>query len=1013
MQLPIGGLYTHPAPLTAPPGSFLQLANMVADATGEVRGRNGFDGQADLWGQTDGGAVNRFMPFQGRLYVHYGANKLGYFEPSGTFVNVPGIYTPVAADRRVAWTVASGVLVMSFKEGQFRVAYNGATNTYEFRRSGVPLPLDATAAASGATGWLPANSAVAYRMLFGYQDIAGRFVFGAPGQRLVFSYAAAASTAVGGLVRSGGNLVTVTTTNAHNFVSGMSITLDAAEIGPPAFGVGPFVITVTGATTFTYTEVGANGASVNAHTLTPSSANVTITQRLPGNLQAGDFLRLYRTSTTTGATQDPGDVMRVAVEHILTNVEIAAGTVSVLDETPDNLRGEFLYANPPDGFGVGIEQANYEPPAAEVMGEFQRCVLWGAPYDAQRLVLTLLGIGGSTGLQVLDPIIFVDPQANSALGSVIADTAEDIPNRRYQIYTTGTASQNIANTLRSLVRVINGNATLSAVLRAFYLSGPTDPPGIFAVERKALGSNPFAAVTQSTFTRAFSPALTRIVQVLTMARAAGVVTVQTVFAHGLTSGQTIELAAIRGVTPDPNFPVGLKTVATIIDPVTFTYLEAGANAVMVGQYDVADQPLDTAISSNGRRAGAVRISPNDIPDGAPLLNEFIVGDEDKRVLGFSSVRDGVIVHKEDGDWRIIGFTPDDFRVVPLDSSVRNGAYQTVGAFQNQGLSSTKSGVLASVETGNFLLSEPVNTNIDGGAPFFLQLWDKAPTEMEAYSFAVFDNDGTFPRAYFFLPTAAGDTYAKQALVWNGKTRTWTGPWDIPARTGIFWPATSKVYLADVTGNGVRRERKSGTNADFVDQARFIADHAVLVSRMGAIDVITPKDALNANISLANVVVGDVYVSEGSVGRVTAKDVGASTLTLKTSGTNPYVNPGTLFAGIAIVEEWLNLYGKNPSFLKTWEEVQPQFRDSAFDEGAIAFQTDWNTAYSDDVIAGLGSVVPELSPVVETAPLRQLVGPEWARGTWLRTRLTIRHGMAPVKNIGMKVWFEEDGREVRR
>lgn len=1004
MLLPIAGVNTYGAALDAPPGSMIRLEEMVMDMPGEARVRNGFQ----AWGQTNGGDVGTMMPFEGRMYVHYGGTKLGFFVPDGTFTQVSGTYTPAFAGRPVAWTEADGVLLMSFKEGQYRVAYDRGTDAYEFRLSAPPVILDATAVASGSTGWLPADAAVAYRALAGYRDVANRLVLGAPGQRLVFSYPGAASVGIGGLVRTGGNLVTVTTLSPHFFASGWSTFLDAAEVGPPAFGVGPHVITVTGPSTFTYVEVGANGASAVAHTVEPAPANVTVTQRLPPGLQAGDFLQLYRTQTADGAGTEPGEIMRLVYERILTNGDIAAGSVTLLDETPDTLAGQYLYCNPEDGAGVGIEQANYPPPAAGAMAAYRGCTLWGETYGYHGIEITLLGIGGDVGLIVGDFLTFVYGQQR--LGSLLADNIESAGGSRFQLFTNGTPAQNIAATANSMVRVINAGP-LRFLFRAFYLSGPNDPPGRIRIERLTLAGLQFAVLAWA-HGSAWSPAVPNYVGWdVGATRAGGVVTVPTLTPHGYTPGLEITVFAFSPDN-DPNFPQGTKIVATTPTPTSFTYAEAGPDAVLAAVYYSADQALDAVSSSNDYRPAALRTSAPYEPDGAPLLNEFLQGNLQKKLLGLTPVRDGVIMHKEDGDWRLIGDTPDDFRAVPLNPSAHNIAGPYTGTFENSALSVVDSGVLQSWETGVKELSDSVDITVAGGPLGVLDILRLLPDEVAQVGFAVLDQNRVHPRAWFWFPREPGDTYARQAWIWNQRAQAWSGPVYRDAITAAVWADTGRMYVAEPGSGKVKRERLTGTTADFVDEARFTADHAVLVSSDGQVDVIRPEDEFSSPISVAQVEVGDVYVT-GVLARVVAVDVGAGTISVNTVAGQDYSDPGVLEAHIPVTLEWRNIYGREPGTRKTFEEVHPQFQDSSFTAPLVATATDWAPTYAEDELLGLGNLDVPAAPVVETAPLRQVVPDAANTGTWLRVRVRIKHGRAPIRAQGLKVWSSSGDREVRR
>lgn len=64
--------------------------------------------------------------------------------------------------------------------------------------------------------------------------------------------------AIGGMVRTGGNLVTVTTQTNHGFGTGQSVRMTPGEAN---FATGTFTVTVTGVKAFTYAQAGSNVSS--------------------------------------------------------------------------------------------------------------------------------------------------------------------------------------------------------------------------------------------------------------------------------------------------------------------------------------------------------------------------------------------------------------------------------------------------------------------------------------------------------------------------------------------------------------------------------------------------------------------------------------------------------------------------------------------------------------------------------------------------------------------------------
>jgi hypothetical protein len=114
----------------------------------------------------------------------------------------------------------------------------------------------------------------------------------------------------------------------------------------------------------------------------------------------------------------------------------------------------------------------------------------------QRLNITIISVG-SPGLQLDDTITIAGT-------AYTAKAAEVIASRQFELFTGGTPSENIDDTARSLIRVINRNTTNTTVY-AYYLTGFNDLPGKILIEERTIGGGTFVAI--SSRGAAFSPPL--------------------------------------------------------------------------------------------------------------------------------------------------------------------------------------------------------------------------------------------------------------------------------------------------------------------------------------------------------------------------------------------------------------------------------------------------------------------------------------------------------------------------
>lgn len=198
-------------------------------------------------------------------------------------------------------------------------------------------------------------------------------------------------------------------------------------------------------------------------------------------------------ATTTLVT--PDDNMQLVYQANPTGGQISALSVTVVDSTPDSLRGTALYTNATQ---QGILQSNNRPPYCLDMALFQTCMFFANTQTPQQLFLTILAVGASSGVQSGDTITI-------ASVAYTAGSSENVGTNTFKVASAGSPAQNINDTALSLIRVINQSASTTGVY-AFYLSGTSDLPGKMMIQARTLGTTAFV-VTSSAHGSAYSPAL--------------------------------------------------------------------------------------------------------------------------------------------------------------------------------------------------------------------------------------------------------------------------------------------------------------------------------------------------------------------------------------------------------------------------------------------------------------------------------------------------------------------------
>jgi hypothetical protein len=485
------------------------------------------------------------------------------------------------------------------------------------------------------------------------------------------------------------------------------------------------------------------------------SKDVEVTLPIPENLPDGAYVRLFRADVVP-ASISPLDEMRQVYERAPTPDELTAGEMVITDATPDTVKGSSSYWSA--NTGDGLVQSNYAAPLLQGLTHFAESGFGVGVSGVQRLTLTLVGIG-PTSLQVGSIVRFLIPAVASE--DYVADTSEALPDN-FEVFTSGTPAQNIANTVSSLVRCIN--ARPSGLLWAFPLDSDGTEPGKFIVTRRTLDQTPVDFTTLGA-PNAFFPATQGEYVADTLTRVANVVTAtsSTASLHGFAVGQEIRLTTGSGT-----FPSGTFTVMSIVDPTSFTYTQAGVDDTLIGLFDffTTDPVINT---DSGNSENAYVWSKRFEPDHFPLANINTVGGANDRLWWSLPLDRWNFLGSEAGLYRINGNADDGFSSpeegAPWDSSTSFLGRRNVAYLDGQGYALSKRGVVTWGEG-----AKPVN--IDG--PIEKEIREAIatyPDAMARYGFMF--ADPTNHRLYFARPESADATAATLVHVWNAQTGAWT------------------------------------------------------------------------------------------------------------------------------------------------------------------------------------------------------------------------------------------------
>lgn len=805
------GLYTSPSALSSvPEGALLKADNVVLGRPGLLETRRGLERLAGAF--PDAGGVKSWVSFGGGI-VGWGGGVLASLDTTtGLWTAYSGTYAVPSGASRVQFAESANCLFFTTSTGVFRLDTLTSTPV----PAGVPQALDGTVTivsnGAAATGTVTLTGSAGNPTVTIGGTAVGPVAYAGSDAATATATAAAinANATVAALVTATALSNVITITSDSWGTSGNSITLTATRSAGLATASGA---TLTGgvdasgqvlapSTSAAYRYVwgtrdahnrlllGAPSGRVIASNASGGTGDVSHVIPIPDGITTSFFLQVYR-SASAALNDSPSDEMRQVLEVFPTDTDITNKSITVTDVDPIRA-GPTLYTSP--NMGDGILAAKYVPPLCTAIAEWQGRLWCAETAQRQRLTLTLLSVdAASGGMDDGDGFLIGFDLLTSE--EYRASTVENPLTGEFQRYTDGSPAQNIANTARSMVRVINAS---SPDFQATYASGDADVQVKIIIEARDLSAPQF--IVAGTYGGPYwAPAVPWYIATTQITRVGTTVTATALDDHSFTPGMKVTLLQFYS----PDFPTGTKTITSVPTPNTFTYEEAGAATTVVAnrtwRYESPEIRSDAEDAPNG-----FAYSPPGEPDAVPLPDYEVVGNADKRVLAILPLSNALFLLKEDGLYRVTGDSPETLVIEPWDSTVRFIAPDAVTVIDGQAFALADEGLVTWTESSR---PRPASVPIESALRF---LAETAPGVVRNTAFiAPYDSDR---RLLLWMPASDASTSAEQAFVLNLLTNTWTR-WTVPAVTALVNPEDGKLYVTPPTGN-TQRERKTGTSADY-------------------------------------------------------------------------------------------------------------------------------------------------------------------------------------------------------
>ncbi len=632
--LAASGLATSVNELTSAPGDLVKAVNCMLLAPDLMGFRRGQPRKSYSFGAV-GDAANAMAIFGTVPVVQYtdmSGDGVLTRDTGSAFVDYAGTYDPPTETQRMRFLEAAQNLYFTSLEGVQRLdKYNGTPVL-----AGITTPKDISSAECNATtgGFLGPMQSVAYRITLCTKDSHGKVIESPPSgmaivtntQTLVAAYGtltlASSSGTVGGTI-NGTSITTTWATSDAVTAAALAVLVNAnATLAPlfvasALFGVVTITCRVAGAAgnAYTLTATGTNVTASGAGTLTGGAAGDSLNVDLEfplgdGTYTTRQFFRVYRSQQCPGVgpgipvpteTVAPTDEEFLVFERYITSDDIEAGGISFTDTTDDAVLTVPLYTN--FFTGQGESSANDTPPFCRDITWWDDCAWYWNIRQRQSVALNIIGCGpgedGSTGIRLGDTISLEFEGGGGSTGFT-AWGAYEPDDSTFKLFTdSDDVFENVANTARSLVNLIN-ESSATYPLRAQYLGNGETSFGAILIEAQDLTTPAFRVLLR-----------TGVFSVVSPFTPAGGITIETSQPHGFVAGDTVFLYS---QTPNPYVPPGTHTVLAVgaDDPygtaTTFT---------IAGGFD----DLETATGYTVRRvtpAAALAWSP------PPPLTEFSV-----------------------------------------------------------------------------------------------------------------------------------------------------------------------------------------------------------------------------------------------------------------------------------------------------------------------------------------------------------------------------------------------------
>ena len=531
----------------------------------------------------------------------------------------------------------------------------------------------------------------------------------------------------------------------------------------------------------------------------PTDANEAIVE--------GTFVRVYRSVMADTEALTSGELYLVN-ETVVDTAQYGVGDVLVLADTAEQdfaVQSAPLYTNPTQG---GLP--NDPPPFARDIATWSEREWYANTEQPFSLTAQLIGVEGggnpdipATGLRIGDTVT-VAGVVFTAWGST------DYANRKFAIWTSGSAAENISITLEQFQDVVN---TWHKNNLAFDIWAYLEPV-VFNDQLLNFRIRFQRPSVDSTVNTAFGVdySVQQFSGVVVGPKLLGVQQVTTLVANQWKVDDFVQFRSTNPTLPRITAKVTTVVSPTVVrvTPVTVDVPTGYTLAYRLYGESVWTPDLSAGVAAdNERRQNGLYYSLPDEPEAVSAANYLTVGTSGKAIRRIIPQRDRLLVFKDEGTYAVYGDFP--YQVQLIDDTVAILAPDSATAIGSTVIVLTEDGIMAVSDGGIRMISRPIDSTLKPyGAPDY-----RATTATGAFGVA-YESEKVFA---LFMPglAGAGASYTAKAYVLGLETEAWT-TWSFyePRLCGRIDPFSDTAYYGIATSPYLFKDRNTSSTADYFD-----------------------------------------------------------------------------------------------------------------------------------------------------------------------------------------------------